>query len=88
MAAKTSVLQSGVLALFVSIPLYRPILMAHNLIYLVYAIFVFGFLILSVNFNVIRYSNPTQLLLLTAYTVMSVLASLFAVQGIRLDGVG
>lgn len=88
MAAKTSVLQSGVLALFVSIPLYRPILMAHNLIYLVYAIFVFGFLILSVNFNVIRYSNPTQLLLLTAYTVMSVLASLFAVQGIRLDGFG
>src|SRR5688572_7653634 len=88
MLTKTVLPQCVVLALFVLIPLFRPILIAHNLIYLVYAIFALGFLVLFMNLNVIKYSHPTQLMLLLAYTGISVVASLFAAQDIRLDYLG
>ncbi len=88
MSAKTVAVQSGVLALFILIPLFRPILLAHNLIFVIYAMFGLGFLVLAVNINIIRCANPTQLLCLFAYAGISVVASLFATEDIRLDYLG
>ncbi|QPD04789.1 MAG: membrane protein of unknown function [Candidatus Nitrospira kreftii] len=88
MSANASLIQSGVLALFVSIPLFRPVLLAHNQIYSVYAIFVLGFLVLLANITVVKWANLRQLFLLCAYTGISVVASLFATQDIRVDYLG
>lgn len=88
MPAKTIVVQSGVLALFVLIPLVRPILLAHNLIYVVYATFVLGFLVLAVNISIIKSANSTQLMWLLGYVGISIVASLFAAEDIRLDYLG
>ena len=88
MPAKTILAQSWVLALFILIPLFRPILLAHNLIYVVYATFVLGFLVLAVNINIIKSANSTQLMWLLSYAGLSIVASLFAAEDIRLDYLG
>jgi O-antigen ligase len=88
MNGKAFSLQSCILALFVSLPLFRPILLAHKLIYLVYAVFALSFCVLLMRPNVIKYSNSTQLTLLFAYTGMSIIASVVAVQDIPFDSLG
>jgi O-antigen ligase len=88
MPDKTVAVQSGVLAFFVLIPLFRPILLAYNLIYVVYAMFVLGFLVLAANINIVKSANPKQLMWLFCYAGISVVASLFAAEDIRLDYLG
>jgi O-antigen ligase len=88
MPAKTTVFQSGALAFFILIPLFRPILLAHNLIYVIYAVFVISFLVLVANINVVKSASPTQLMWLFGYAGIAVVASLFAAEDIRLDYLG
>jgi len=89
MTSKLSILPSGLLAIYLSIPFFRPILIAHHAILPVYVLFGLAFLVLLINAKkAIKLSNPKQTILLLSYAIVSIIVSFFEITEPQLDYIG
>jgi len=89
MTSKLSILQSGLLAIYISIPFFRPILIAHHRILPVYILFGLAFFILLLNTKkTVVLSNHKLTIFLLSYTIISIIVSLFGTTELQIDHIG
>jgi len=86
--SKNSPVQSGILSVFVLIQLYRPILIAHNKIILVYTMFFLAFLILIAQYSILKQTKNKDIFLLSLYVFFPTFASLLSKQDVPIDQLG
>lgn len=81
-------IKSSVLALFVLLPLFRPILIVYNAVAAIYLVFFLAFLILLSDVRVLRLAPPRLTFSLGAFLVLASLSSLVVNGDVRGDVLG